>query len=557
MSYKSFLQDGSYYKGSIYKNDTSIPTLRVVNRCFEEDTELDSYQRFINMQPLSLKTGLFGTVKLINDRDDNKKTKTVGQHQKQERKNRFQTGNYPSNKNASASRELRTLSEMKLSKPSKTLYPHKNSEDTKEPKKSGNLFQREDDAITAEKKNKVYEGDTDQSILYELKLFEEDEKCDLFGGYPKIDGDNLTPSTSYENSNSKKEFLGKKTDRSFFDLKEKDKEQNKNNSDNKLKDETKVIKSFSGTSPICNLNINNSIKDNKKALDKNTAEIKELIDAENLNNINELKAEESEKINFNGIQEIKINKNEANIWHDIFKKLRRDNGKVAIKRFVYNKYLTDINIKIKTVELKLNKFTNVKAIDICKLEILNKLKEKTWKEIINLTSEDNKRKIDSIYIDNIKEKEAIKLLGMSLKDYYNKFLKDDLATFLREKRVKLEKFIQNKKYGKIIDNLIKNNKNDEIKEIREFLRIKGLNAEGKKQKEHVFSNAKDNKIPKELKNVNYCYYNIKEKQKENFQNYAKEKYKNLSFGPEDSKKAIDDYIEKLRNLANSFFPKLN
>ena len=364
MSYKSFLQDYSYYKGSIYKNDTSIPTLRVVNRCFEEDTELDSYQRFINMQPLSLKTGLFGTVKLINDRDANKKTKTVGQHQKQERKNRFQTGNYPSNKNASASRELRTLSEMKLSKPSKTLYPHKNSEDTKEPKKSGNLFQREDDAITAEKKNKVYEGDTDQSILYELKLFEEDEKCDLFGGYPKIDGDNLTPSTSYENSNSKKEFLGKKTDRSFFDLKEKDKEQNKNNSDNKLKDETKVIKLFSGTGPKCNLNINNSIKDNKKALDKNTEEIKELNDAENLNNINELKAEESGGINFNGIQEIKINKNEANIWHDIFKKLRRDNGKVAIKRFVYNKYLTDINIKIKTVELKLNKFTNVKAIDV-------------------------------------------------------------------------------------------------------------------------------------------------------------------------------------------------
>ena len=136
-------------------------------------------------------------------------------------------------------------------------------------------------------------------------------------------------------------------------------------------------------------------------------------------------------------------------------------------------------------------------------------------------------------------------------------MKDDLADFLKEKRVKLEKFIQNKKYGKIIDNLIKNNKNDEIKEIREFLRIKGLNAEGKKQKEHVFSNAKDNKIPKELKNVNYCYYNIKEKQKENFQNYAKEKYKNLSFGPEESKKAIDDYIEKLRNLANSFFPKLN
>ena len=114
MSYRSFLQDDSYYKGSVHNNDTSIPTLRVVNRCFEEDTELDSYQRFINMQPLSLKTGLFGTVKLINDRDANKKTKTVGQHQKQERKNRFQTGNYPSNKNASASRELRALSEMKL-----------------------------------------------------------------------------------------------------------------------------------------------------------------------------------------------------------------------------------------------------------------------------------------------------------------------------------------------------------------------------------------------------------------------------------------------------------
>jgi len=296
-----------------------------------------------------LKTGLFGTVKLINDRDANKKTKTVGQHQKQERKNRFQTGNYPSNKNASASGELRALSEMKLSTPSKTLYPHKNSEDTKEPKKCGNLLQREDDAITAEKKNKVYEGDTDQSILYELKSFEEDKKYeDLFENYTKIDGDNLTPSTSYENSNSKKEFLGKKTDRSFFDSKEKDKEQNKNNSDNKNKYK----------------NLNNSIKDNKKALDKNTEEIKELNDAENLNNINELKAEESGGINFNGIQEIKINKNEANIWHDIFKKLRRDNGKVAIKRFVYNKYLTDINIKIKTVELKLNKFTNVKAIDV-------------------------------------------------------------------------------------------------------------------------------------------------------------------------------------------------
>ena len=207
MSYKSFLQDDSYYKGSIHKNDTSIPTLRVVNRCFEEDTELDSYQRFINMQPLSLKTGLFGTVKLINDRDDNKKTKTVGQHQKQERKNRFQTGNYPSNKNASASQELRALSEMKLSKPTKTLYPNKNSEDTKDPKKSGNLFQREDDSITAEKKNKVNEEDMDQSILYQRNSLEEDKKLENFyQNETKIDDNNLIPSTSYEDSNEKKNF---------------------------------------------------------------------------------------------------------------------------------------------------------------------------------------------------------------------------------------------------------------------------------------------------------------------------------------------------------------
>ena len=554
MSYISFLQDDSYYKGSVHKNDTSIPTLRVVNRCFEEDTELDSYQRFINMQPLSLKTGLFGTVKLINDRDANKKTKTVGQHQKQERKNRFQTGNYPSNKNASASRELRALSEMKLSKPTKTLYPNKNSEDTKDPKKSGNLFQREDDSITAEKKNKVNEEDMDQSILYQRNSLEEDKKLENFyQNETKIDNNNLIPSTSYEDSNEKKEFLGKKTDRPFFDSKKKDKSQNKNNSDNKLKDENKVNKLLSGTSPTCSPNINNSIKDNKKALDKNTEEIKELNDFEKLNNINKFKAEESEKTNFNGTQDTKNNKNEANICLDIKIKFRRDNSKISIRRFVYNKYLNDINKKIKNDELKLDKFSNVKEIDITNLEILNELKEKTWKDIIKLTSEDNKIKINGIYKDKIIEEEAIKLLEMPFIDYYNKFLNEGLATFLDKKRDELVNFIKNKKYGKIIDNLKENNKNGDI--IRKFVRIKGLNAEGKKQKEHVFSNAKDNKIPKELKNVNYCYYNIKEKQKENFQNYAKEKYKNLSFGPEDSKKAIDDYIEKLRNLANSFFPK--
>ena len=556
MSYKSFLQDDSYYKGSIHKNDTSIPTLRVVNRCFEEDTELDSYQRFINMQPLSLKTGLFGTVKLINDRDDNKKTKTVGQHQKQERKNRFQTGNYPSNKNASASRELRALSEMKLSKPSKTLYPNKNSEDTKDPKKSGNLFQREDDSITAEKKNKVNEEDMDQSILYQRNSLEEDKKLENFyQNETKIDDNNLIPSTSYEDSNEKKKFLGKKTDRPFFDTKKKDKSQNKNNSDNKLKDENKVNKLLSGTSPTCSPNINNSIKDNKKALDKNTEEIKELNDFEKLNNINKFKAEESEKTNFNGTQDTKNNKNEANICLEINIKFRRDNSKISIMRFFYNKPLNDINIEIKNDELKLDKFSNVKEIDITNLEILNELKEKTWKDIIKLTSEDNKRKINGIYKDKIIEEEAIKLLEMRLIDYYNKFLNDEsLDNFLKKKRNELVNFIKNKKYGKIIDNLKENNKNGDI--IRKFVRIKGLNAEGKKQKEHVFSNAKDNKIPKELKNVNYCYYNIKEKQKENFENYANKIYGNMSFDPtEDSKEVIEDYIEKLRNLANSFFPK--
>ena len=312
---------------------------------------------------------------------------------------------------------------------------------------------------------------------------------------------------------------------------------------------------LSGTSPTCSPNINNSIKDNKKALDKNTEEIKELNDFEKLNNINKFKAEESEKTNFNGTQDTKNNKNEANICLDIKIKFRRDNSKISIMRFFYNKPLNDINIEIKNDELKLDNFSNVKEIDITNLEILNELKEKKWKDIIKLTSEDNKRKINGIYKDKIIEEEAIKLLEMPFIDYYNKFLNEGLATFLDKKRDELVNFIKNKKYGKIIDNLKENNKNGDI--IRKFVRIKGLNAEGKKQKEHVFSNAKDNKIPKELKNVNYCYYNIKEKQKENFQNYAKEKYKNLSFGPEDSKKAIDDYIEKLRNLANSFFPKLN
>ena len=556
MSYISFLQDDSYYKGSIHKNDTSIPTLRVVNRCFEEDTELDSYQRFINMQPLSLKTGLFGTVKLINDRDANKKTKTVGQHQKQERKNRFQTGNYPSNKNASASRELRALSEMKLSKPSKTLYPNKNSEDTKDPKKSGNLFQREDDSITAEKKNKVNEEDMDQSILYQRNSLEEDKKLENFyQNETKINDNNLIPSTSYEDSNEKKEFLGKKTDRPFFDSKKKDKSQNKNNSDNKLKDENEVNKLLSGTRPTCNLNINNSIKDNKKALDKNTEEIKELNDFEKLNNINKFKAEESEKTNFNGTQDTKNNKNEANICLDINIKFRRDNSKISIMRFFYNKPLNDINTEIKNDELKLDKFSNVKEIDITNLEILNELKEKKWKDIIKLTSEDNKRKIDGIYKDKIIEEEAIKLLEMPLIDYYNKFLNDEsLDNFLKKKRNELVNFIKNKKYGKIIDNLKENNENGDI--IRKFVRIKGLNAEGNKQKKPVGSNAKDNKIPKELKNVKYCYYNIKEKQKVNFENYANKIYGNMSFDPtKDSKEVIEDYIEKLRNLANSFFPK--
>ena len=143
---------------------------------------------------------------------------------------------------------------------------------------------------------------------------------------------------------------------------------------------------------------------------------------------------------------------------------------------------------------------------------------------------------------------------MPLIDYYNKFLNEGLATFLDKKRDELVNFIKNKKYGKIIDNLKENNKNGDI--IRKFVRIKGLNAEGNKQKKLVGSNAKNNKIPKELKNVKYCYYNIKEKQKENFEKYANKIYGNMSFDPtKDSKEVIEDYIEKLRNLANSFFPK--
>ena len=235
-------------------------------------------------------------------------------------------------------------------------------------------------------------------------------------------------------------------------------------------------------------------------------------------------------------------------------KFRRDNSKISIMRFFYNKPLNDINIEIKNDELKLDKFSNVKEIDITNLEILNKLKEKTWKDIIKLTSEDNKRKINDIYKDKIIEEEAIKLLEMPFIDYYNKFLNEGLATFLDKKRDELVNFIKNKKYGKIIDNLKENNKNGDI--IRKFVRIKGLNAEGNKQKKLVGSNAKDNKIPKELKNVKYCYYNIKEKQKENFENYANKIYGNMSFDPtKDSKEVIEDYIEKLRNLANSFFPK--
>ena len=223
-------------------------------------------------------------------------------------------------------------------------------------------------------------------------------------------------------------------------------------------------------------------------------------------------------------------------------------------RFFYNKPLNDINIEIKNDELKLDKFSNVKEIDITNLEILKELKEKTWKDIIKLTSEDNKRKINGIYKDKIIEEEAIKLLEMPFIDYYNKFLNEGLATFLDKKRDELVNFIKNKKYGKIIDNLKENNKNGDI--IRKFVRIKGLNAEGNEQKKLVGSNAKDNKIPKELKNVKYCYYNIKEKQKENFENYANKIYGNMSFDPtKDSKEVIEDYIEKLRNLANSFFPK--
>ena len=412
--------------------------------------------------------------------------------------------------------------------------------------------------------------------MYQRNSFEEDKKLENFyKNETKVDGGGLIPSTSCEDSNEKKEFLGKKTDRPFFDSKEKDKSQNKNNSDNKLKDENKVNKLLSGTSPTCSPNINDSIKDNKKVLDKKTEEIEEELNIFEKQNksikytniplkspslsfnkkVNKFKAEESEKTNFNGTQDTKNNKNEANICLDINIKFRRDNSKISIMRFFYNKFLNDINIEIKNDELKLDKFSNVKEIDITNLEILKKLKEKKWKDIIKLTSEDNKRKINGIYKDKIIEEEAIKLLEMPLIDYYNKFLNDEsLDNFLKKKRNELVNFIKNKKYGKIIDNLKENNENGDI--IRKFVRIKGLNAEGNKQKKPVGSNAKDNKIPKELKNVKYYYYNIKEKQKVNFENYANKIYGNMSFDPtKDSKEVIEDYIEKLRNLANSFFPK--
>lgn len=119
--------------------------------------------------------------------------------------------------------------------------------------------------------------------------------------------------------------------------------------------------------PDYDSNLLNLVEDKKMPLNQNIKKNEELNDFKNFNNINIPKKEDSKDIYFDKIIQIRYN-NDNNISFDIKKEFREDNGIVSIKRYIYNKFMKEINSKIINSEWKLNQFIDEKVKNISKEE---------------------------------------------------------------------------------------------------------------------------------------------------------------------------------------------
>ena len=244
----------------------------------------------------------------------------------------------------------------------------------------------------------------------------------------------------------------------------------------------------------------------------------------------------------------KIEKSYKNIEQEsinINKTMREDNSIIKIKRKIYADFYRVMNEKIKNYNLRLNEFDQKKIAKIEKV-INIKLYNSKWREIILENSEGNEEIISSI--DKLKIKDAIKLLDMTYKEYLQNFINNKWETFAKEEKEKQINDYKQRKYKKSIQNMISNNKKDELIYIKKFVSFGTKNKNGKK------NNNTDNKNDDNTKKnfESYTYKITKEKDFKEFIHKIKN-YENLNFEITlEEHKQIKKNIEDLKKLANDF-----
>ena len=541
MTYRSYLFDNSYLLGADLKkrSDSAIIKVRSIENEISLSPLKDNINNYngtsFNLKPIFWGTVHFGADNYLRSGDLNHSAEKVGLHQELLRVNRFQMESHP--KNALFPDNVFNLS-----------------------KKSRNLFEKKEESLTVERKKtiSVYEDNTDnQSDFYQDNFDNSKNYDNFYQDQQKIDDCIILP-TSKENSNKSNTLLSKKRHR-FFDASKKKKRNQKMKEGTHNKKTEKITKDkniknnfFLVNHPKYNTNLINSIKDDKKTFNENIEKNKQLTHLEDFNILNKFKKEESSTINFDEINEINRSDHDNNILLEVYKDFREDNNIISIKRYNYNMFIDEINRNIIDSRYKLNKSKNEEAINISKTLNID-LYNKKWTFIILLISNNNTKQIVEIYKNKESEKKAYDLLEMEFSVYYTKFLDEKLATFVEEKKIQKKNFKQ-KKYKKIIENLIMNNKSNELNQIRKYTRFKSLNKKGIVEKALLNLNNKSKKIPKELKNFEYCYYTIPQKKQKDFEDYAKTIFNNLSFDSEEDEKKIKKNIKLLEDLAKNFYP---
>ena len=540
MTHRSYLFDISYLLRADLKKRSDSAIIKV--RSIENEISLSPLKDNINndnetsfnLELLSSNTVHFVAENHLRSGDFNHSADKVELYPEQLRESRF---------------------EME-SPPKKTLSPDNVFESSK---KNRNLSQNEERSLTTERKktNKDYED-----TMIDLSDFYQDNSDGKSEIYENLSQDKqnmddcIIPKTSQENSNKSNTLLSKKTERFFHTSKKKERKQNKkegtyNKKSEKITKDKNIKNNFFLVKHLnYNTNLINSIKDDKKTFNENIEKNKQLTHLEDFNILNKFKKEESSTINFDEINEIKRSDHDNNIILEVYKDFREDNNIISIKRYIYNMYIDEINSNIIDSRNKLNKSKNEEAINISKTLNID-LYNKKWTFIILLISNNNTKQIVEIYKNKESEKKAYDLLEMEFSVYYTKFLDEKLATFVEEKKIQKKNFKQ-RKYKKIIENLIMNNKSNELNQIRKYTRFKSLNKKGIVEKALLNLNNKSKKIPKELKNFEYCYYTIPQKKQKDFEDYAKTIFNNLSFDSEEDEKKIEKYIKLLEDLAKNF-----